>query len=105
MMAGDARSDELEERKAALPARKGSNAVAGFAVQTLAAGKGIAEAAATNLAEPLRPQSSLSQTWLRQKKGKASGVRSGESRCGVAAEGVAYGDEVVEHFGLGAGLD
>jgi hypothetical protein len=43
MVAGDfivvALSEELEERKAALPARKGSNAVAGFAVGLLAPGQ------------------------------------------------------------------
>jgi len=78
IVAGDARSDELEDRKAVLPARKGSNAVAGFAVQRLAAGKGIAEAAATDLAEPLRSQSLLSRTCLRKTERK--GVRDTEWR-------------------------
>ena len=43
MMAGDfivaALSDEVEERKAALPARKGSSAVAGLAVQNVSRGR------------------------------------------------------------------
>jgi hypothetical protein len=63
-------SDELEERRAALPARKGSSAVAGFAVQILAAGKGSSVVAATDLEEPLRPQSLLSKTCLRQTERK-----------------------------------
>jgi hypothetical protein len=85
MVAGDfiavARSDELEERKAALPARKGSNAVAGFAVQILAADKGRARATATDLAEPSRPQSVLSKTCSRQTE--REGVQGREWRVQV----------------------
>jgi hypothetical protein len=51
-------SAELEERNAALPARKAINAVAGLAIRIVssAAMTGFL-AAATNLAGPLRPQS------------------------------------------------
>lgn len=51
-------SEELEERNAALPARKGSSAVAGFAVQVLAPRQVslAVQVTATNLAEPLGPQ-------------------------------------------------
>lgn len=58
--------EELDERKAALPARKGSRAVAGLAVEKLAAGNGSFVAAATHLAEPLRPRTVLSTASWRQ---------------------------------------
>lgn len=56
-------SEELEERKAALPARKGMSAVAGLAVHIVSPGRLRAfGVAGTNLAEPLRPQTVLSKT-------------------------------------------
>jgi hypothetical protein len=51
-------SDELEERKAAPPARKDINAVAGLAVHIVSSAATTAFlVAATNLAGPLRPHS------------------------------------------------
>lgn len=56
-------SEELEERKAALPARKGMSAVAGLAVHIVSPGRRRAfGVAGTNLAEPLRPHTVLSRT-------------------------------------------
>jgi uncharacterized membrane protein len=62
MVAGDfmvvAFGEELEERNAALPARKGINAVAGLAIHIISPLAMTAfPVAATNLAGPLRPQS------------------------------------------------
>ena len=83
-------SEELEERKAALPARKGIRAVAGLAVHIVSSvAAGAFWATATNLAEPLRPQTLSSKTCLRrtERKGVGEGVerqdvgwRSRESR-------------------------
>jgi hypothetical protein len=83
MIAGDfivaALSEELEDRKAALPARKGSSAVAGLAIRVV---RGGSEAAfvvvATHLAEPLRPQIVLSTACWRRTGRKRLGRRSGE---------------------------
>lgn len=80
---------ELDDRKAALPARKGIRAVAGFAVQKLAAGDGSFVAAApTHLAEPLRPRTVLSTaSWRRVGRSVSGGRRAVEWRGG---RGVAW---------------
>ena len=67
--------EELDERKAALPARKGIRAVAGLAVQKLAAGDGSFVAAPTHLAEPLRPRTVLSTACWRRVGRSVSGGR------------------------------
>ena len=80
--------EELEERKAALPARNGSNAVVGLAVQKLALGRRIAfVTAATHLAEPLRLQTLLSTAFWRQLLRSESG-RGVERRGGGGVRGV-----------------
>ena len=59
--------EELEERKAALPARNGSRAVVGLAVRKLASRRRQAFAtAATHLAEPLRLRTVLSTAFWRR---------------------------------------
>ena len=70
MVAGDfivvALLEELDERKAALPARKGSRAVVGLAGQKLALGDDSFMVAATHLAEPLRLRTVLSTAFWRR---------------------------------------
>ena len=66
-------SEALEDRKAAFPARKGSSAVAGLAIHRVSAAEGAFAEAATNLAEPLRPQTVLSTACWRQTKGNHVG--------------------------------
>lgn len=83
MMAGDfiavALSEELEDRKAALPARNGSNAVAGLAIHIVSfASQGALKVTATDLAAPLRRQTVLSTAFRRQTQRKRGGWRSGE---------------------------
>jgi hypothetical protein len=70
-------SEELEERKAALPARNGISAVAGLAAHVISSGRLRAfGVAGTHLVEPLRPQTLLSKTLLRRtgRKGVSEGV-------------------------------
>ena len=85
--------EELEERKAALPARNGSNAVVGLAVQKLALGRQRAfVATATHLAEPLRLQTLLSTAfWRRILRNNSDG---GVERRGEVAFGECSRDEV-----------
>ena len=84
--------EELDERKAALPARKGIRAIAGFAVQKLAAGDGSFAAAPTHLAEPLRPRTVLSTAYWRRVGRSVSGGGEGWSgEAGVGWRGVRGG--------------
>lgn len=68
---GVALLDEVEDRNAALPARKGSRTVDGLAVGMVSSGATdrLGEAG-THLAGPLRPQTLLSTTWRRQRQRK-----------------------------------
>jgi hypothetical protein len=62
-------SEELEDKKAAFPARNGMSAVAGLAVCPVNLDhEGAFAVAATHLAGPLRPQTLLSTAYWRQTK-------------------------------------
>ena len=105
IVAGDfivvALSEEVEDRKAALPARNGSSAVAGLAVHLVSYGEeGASGVAATNLAGPLRPQTLLSTAYWRRTERKCVGRRSGECRRGVAVDQVAMKFMASSNFGL-----
>jgi hypothetical protein len=94
IVAGDfiavALSEELEDRKAAPPARNGSSAVAGLAAHSVnSRSEESLRPPATHLAGPLRPQTLLSTAFWRQtkRKGSGEGVEIGDAgwRLGLVA--------------------